>query len=59
MEFMTLYFNGLKNPVLPFRFAPLGLKLMRKGKVHPQIPTKGKGFLNAIFRKAQELEEAS
>ncbi len=59
MEFMTLYFNGLKNPMLPFRFASLGLKLMRKGKVHPQIPTKGKGFLNAIFRKAQELEEAS
>lgn len=59
MEFMTLYFNGLKNPVLPFRFAPLGMKLMRKGKVHPQIPTKGKGLLNPIFRKAQELEDAS
>lgn len=59
MEFMTLYFNGLKNPVLSFRFAPLGLKLMRRGKVHPQIPTKGKGRLNPIFRKAQELEEAS
>jgi heterodisulfide reductase subunit C len=59
MEFMTLYFNRLKNPVLPFRFAPLGLKLMRRGKVHPQIPTKGKGLLDPIFRKAQELEEAS
>jgi heterodisulfide reductase subunit C len=58
MEFMTLYFNGLKNPILPFRFASLGLRLMRKGKVHPQIPSKGKGSLNAIFRKAQELEEA-
>jgi heterodisulfide reductase subunit C len=58
MEFMTLYFNGLKNPFVPFRFASLGLKLMRKGKVHPQIPSRGKGILNAMFAKAQELEES-
>ncbi|MGD2271358.1 MAG: 4Fe-4S dicluster domain-containing protein [Desulfobacterales bacterium] len=56
MEFMTLYFATMKNPWLPFRFAPLGMKLMRKGKVSIQIPSKGKGTLDAIFRKAAELE---
>jgi heterodisulfide reductase subunit C len=59
MEFMTLYFATMKNPLLPFRFAPLGMKLMRKGKVSIQIPSKGKGTLDAIFRKAEELEVAS
>lgn len=56
MEFMTLYFSAMKNPTLPFRFASLGMKLMRKGKVHIQIPSRGKGALNGIFRKAKELE---
>jgi len=59
MEFMTLYFASMKNPLLPFRFAPLGMKLIRKGKVSIQIPSKGKGSLDAIFRKAEELEVAS
>jgi heterodisulfide reductase subunit C len=56
MEFMTLYFAAMKNPWLPMRFAPLGIKLMRKGKVSIQIPSKGKGTLDAIFRKAEKLE---
>jgi heterodisulfide reductase subunit C len=58
MEFMTLYFNAMKNPLLPLRFAALGIKLMLKGKVHLQIPSKGDGALAALFRKAEELEEA-
>ncbi len=56
MEFMTLYFARLKHPLMPFRFAPLGIKLMRKGKVALQIPSKGNGKLEAIFRKAEEME---
>ena len=56
MEFMTLYFSALKNPLLPFRFAALGMKLMKKGKVSIQIPSKGKAPLEAIFRKVEELE---
>lgn len=59
MELMTLYFNGLKNPVLPFRFVALGLKLMLKGKVTIQIPSKGKRRLDALFQKARTLEEMS
>ena len=58
MEFMTLYFNAMKNPLLPLRYAALGVKLMLKGKVSLQIPSKGDGTLAAMFRKAAELEEA-
>ncbi len=57
MEFMTLYFSSMKNPIIPLRFAPLGMKLMKKGKVSLQIPSKGHAPLEAIFRKAEELEE--
>lgn len=57
MEFMSLYFLSRMNPALPFKFLPLGLKLMAKGKVSFQIPTKGgKGSLDAIFRKVEKLE---
>ena len=56
MEFMTLYFAAMKNPILPLRFTPLGIKLMRKGKVPVQIPSKGRSTLNTIFKKVEELE---
>ncbi len=57
MEFMTLYFSALKNPLIPFHFAALGMKLMKKGKVSIQVPSKGKAPLEAIFRKVEELEK--
>lgn len=56
MEFMTLYFVAMKHPLLPFQFAPLGLKLMAKGKVSFQLPSKGRERLDKMFRKAEELE---
>ncbi len=56
MEMMTLYFLAMKHPLIPLRFASLGLKLMRKGKISIEIPSKGKGTLNAIFHKVEELE---
>ena len=56
MEFMTMYFTAMKSPFLPFRFAALGMRLMSKGKVHIQIPSKGEGKLKAIFRKVEEME---
>lgn len=59
MEMMTLYFNRVKNPLLPLRFAGLGFKLMRRGKVPLQLPAKGRGRLDALFRKARQLEETS
>jgi heterodisulfide reductase subunit C len=58
MEFMTLYFAAMKNPVIPFRFANLGLKLMAKGKVSLHIfPKREHSNLETIFRKVQELED--
>jgi len=59
MAFMTLYFTRLKHPLTPFRYAPLGIRLMRKGKVGLQMPSRGSGKLEAIFRKAQEMERDS
>jgi len=57
LEFMTRYFSSMKNPIIPLRFASLGLKLIKKGKIPLQIPIKGYGPLGAIFRKTSELEE--
>lgn len=57
MEFMTLYFARLKNPFTPIRFAPLGMKLMIKGKVGWQMPSKGTGKLDALFQKAEAMEK--
>ena len=56
-EFMTLYFLAMKNPLLPLKFAPLGLKLLGKGKLQMALPTgAGRGALDAIFDKVAELE---
>ena len=56
MEFMTLYFASMKNPFIPLRFAPLGMKLMTKGKVSVQMPSRGQRPLESLFRKVEELE---
>jgi len=56
MEFMTTYFSALKNPLAPFRFASLGIKLMRKRKISLHFPSKGRRPLEAIFQKVAELE---
>ncbi len=56
MTLMALYFARLGDPLLPVRFAPLGLKLMLKGKISLQMPSKGDGKLEALFRKAEEIE---
>ncbi|QTA93967.1 4Fe-4S dicluster domain-containing protein [Desulfonema magnum] len=57
MEFMTLYFASMKDPILPLKFTPLGIQLMSKRKVSIQIPSKGEGTLDAVFRKVEELEK--
>ncbi|NTW36695.1 MAG: hypothetical protein HGB17_11300 [Syntrophobacteraceae bacterium] len=60
MEMMARYILSLKNPITPIAFAPLGIKLMVKGKISPQMPSfSGKGKLEAIYRKVQELEARS
>ena len=51
MEFMTTYFSALKNPLAPFRFASLGIRLIAKRKISLQLPSKGRRPLESIFQK--------
>jgi heterodisulfide reductase subunit C2 len=57
MEFMAFYFVALRNPVIPLRFAPLGVTLMRKGKVSVAVPLNVRRPLELIFRKVEALED--
>jgi len=56
MEFMTHYFVSMKNPVIPFDYASLGIKLLAKGKIRPEFSLVGKKKLEALFKKTAELE---
>jgi heterodisulfide reductase subunit C2 len=56
-EMMARYFMALKDPIKPMQFSSLGIKLLLKGKLHPQVPRFfGTGKLDALFRKAREVE---
>jgi heterodisulfide reductase subunit C len=60
MELMARYFLIMKSPILPLSFTPLGMRLMMKGKVSPEMPKFfGPGKLDGIFRKVKELEASS
>jgi heterodisulfide reductase subunit C len=56
MELMTRYLAGVKNPLVPFRYVSLGIKLMAKGKVSLSWFPKAAFPLEAIFQKVNELE---
>ncbi|WP_319468364.1 4Fe-4S dicluster domain-containing protein [uncultured Pseudodesulfovibrio sp.] len=52
------FFKRMDNPTLPFSFMPLGMKMMKKGKVH--MPGGGQGgVLKPLFDKAREMEGMS
>ncbi len=57
MEFMQKYFILMKNPLTPIQFTPLGIKLLRKGKIS-LWPGKSKAEhpLDDLFRRVAELE---
>jgi heterodisulfide reductase subunit C len=57
-EFMNRYFYSMKkNPFLPFGFASVGMKLMKKRKIPLEMPKLfGKGRFDGLFRKVKELE---
>ncbi len=55
---MMRYFLQMKDPLLPFRYTPLGLKLLRKGKVGPPS-SKHKGRLEGLFQKVAAMEGRS
>ena len=50
-QLMSRYFLAMKNPLLPLSFAPLGLRLLRKGKLH-RASTAQQGRLAALFATA-------
>jgi len=56
MELMGRYFWGLKNPITPISYAPLGLAMMRRGKIKPELPGHGPGKLDALFEAAGKRE---
>ncbi len=60
MEFMFFYVASRRNAFLPFRFAPMGMRLMSRGKVKMSLPgLGGKGVLDPVFRKVEALENES
>ncbi len=55
---MQRYFLKRRSPSAPLSFLPLGVKMLRKGKVH--LPRKGQGgLLKPLFAKAREMEGLS
>lgn len=56
-EFMMLYFLALKNPLVPLQYSALGLRLMRSGKIHMQLPNKGRLALEPLFKAVEQMEE--
>ncbi len=59
MAFMTGYFTAMKSPMAPLRFAPLGLKLMGKGKVEMGGGRSGGTPLHDLFERVAALDRAA
>ena len=59
LAFMTRYFTAMKNPMAPLRFAPLGMKLMGKGKVEMGSGKSGETPLHALFDRVAALDRTS
>ena len=56
MEFMVRYLFGI-NPLGALHFPKLGLTLLTRGKVHPELPRLGgEGRLDRLFARVAELE---
>lgn len=60
MDMMLHYFKTMKDPRIPIKFAPLGSKLLSRGKVQ-LVPKhrKEKNKLDRLFAKAREMEGES
>jgi heterodisulfide reductase subunit C len=59
MAFMTRYFTAMKNPMTALRFAPLGFKLMRKGKIELKGHSSSAVPLDALFDKVSSMDQAA
>lgn len=55
-EFMARYFLST-NPFAALGYAGMGLTLLRRGKLHPELPQlRGEGRLSRLFDRVAELE---
>ncbi len=55
---MPGYFLKSRDPLLPLHYLPLGVRMMRAGKLHTPNGTQ-KGRLKELFAKVREMEEES
>jgi heterodisulfide reductase subunit C2 len=58
MGFMSHYFLAMHDPLLPLTYGPLGLKLLRKGKLRLG-GGRQRGRLGPLFAKIRSMEAAS
>jgi heterodisulfide reductase subunit C len=59
MEFMTRYLTAVKNPLTSLRFAPLGFKLMGKGKIELVGGKSTDMPLGALFDKVAAMDQTA
>lgn len=58
LEFMSMYFIAVKNPLIPLRYTSLGLRLFWKRKLSFRPNAAGRKMsLEKLFLKTKELEE--
>jgi len=57
LEFMSMYFISVKNPLMPLRYTSLGLRLFGKRKLSLRPHAAGRTMsLEKLFLKTKELE---
>ena len=58
---MTEYFMEMMDPMLPLKFAPLGMRMVAAGKIAPwnAVHYKGRNKLAPMFAKVAEMEKQS
>ncbi len=52
---MMRYFLARRDPTLPLKFTPMGLRMLAKGKLHPPS-SEHRGRLDALFDKVAQME---
>lgn len=55
MALMMRYFWARRDPTLPLKFTPMGLKMLAKGKLHTPS-SEQRGRLDALFEKVAHIE---
>ncbi len=59
VTFMNRYFLAARNPWLPMRFLSVGVKLLKRGKLRPDVTALvGRARFDRLFQKVRELERA-